>query len=182
MLLCVEAEWLPLGAVQSEVGLFIPIRPTLYATRSMSAKFDFTLLLWHLLLISSVAVCNVQAATVSTVITTTMMYTPYPTIHYKKLLTDRAVPTTTLTSTKSYAASVQTVTRTIYADSPLPTVVYYCDNMPRICQNTARSFGLLPLVNGEVELYYDGSTVAGRGGNAERRTVVFCGALARVTY
>ncbi|CAO1627615.1 unnamed protein product [Jaminaea pallidilutea] len=114
-----------------------------------------------------------DAATISTILTTTIWFTSTPTVPQTKLA-ERATVTTTLTSTKPYgrAATSRVVTRTIFADSPLPTITYLCDNLPRICDNAARSFGLVQGVDHEVELYYDASAGTNVGGNKERRVGV----------
>ncbi|KAE8224961.1 hypothetical protein CF319_g2208 [Tilletia indica] len=52
----------------------------------------------------------------------------------------------TLTTTKTFLGRPATavITKTVAVDNPMPTVVYYCDNMPQICKNTVIAKGDQP--------------------------------------
>ncbi|KAE8229574.1 hypothetical protein CF326_g5452 [Tilletia indica] len=73
----------------------------------------------------------------------------------------------TLTTTKTFLGRPATavITKTVAVDNPMPTVVYYCDNMPQICKNTVIAKGDQPDI-----WLYDSDTVNG----ANRRRAAAC--------
>lgn len=70
------------------------------------------------------------------------------------------------TTTKQYNAGPQTITRTVAVDDPLPTVVYYCNAMDTICENTKRK-----ITGNQVTWNYDGADKDTTGSTRRRNDV-----------
>lgn len=77
-----------------------------------------------------------------------------------------AIPSTNLTilqldySEQSFTttkALEEVITKTLAIDDPLPTVVYYCQQMEEICKNTRDSFNRIGITVDRAELTYEGS-------------------------
>ncbi|KAK0521536.1 hypothetical protein OC835_006856 [Tilletia horrida] len=91
--------------------------------------------------------------------------TPAPAVLDERALTTAGV----LTTAKPFPLSVVTLTKTVAVDNPLPTLVYYCSQMYRICQNTAQAFANDP--NAHMTWLYDNDPTFG----IKRRRPAACG-------